>query len=65
MTPRVVREKNMAMSPAGPETKNVCAGEGQQQHIRTEHIKYKAKLIVSLHNVTFMQDICTCAVNKR
>jgi hypothetical protein len=27
----MAKEKNMAMGPAGPGTKNNCAGEGQQQ----------------------------------
>jgi hypothetical protein len=26
-----MRQENMVMGPAGPETKNDCAGEGQQQ----------------------------------
>jgi hypothetical protein len=29
--PRVVRQKNMVMSPAGLGTKNDCSGEGQKQ----------------------------------
>jgi hypothetical protein len=36
MTPRVVRQKNMAMRPSGPRTRNDCAGEGQQHLPRPE-----------------------------
>jgi hypothetical protein len=32
----VVSQKNMVMTPAGPEAKNYCAGEDQQQCTRTE-----------------------------
>jgi hypothetical protein len=32
----VVREKNIVMGPAGPGTKNDCAGEAQQQFTRTD-----------------------------
>jgi hypothetical protein len=35
-TPRFVRQKNTAASPTGPETKNDCAGEDQQQFTQTE-----------------------------
>jgi hypothetical protein len=31
MTLRVMRQKNMVMSPEGPRTKNNCAGKGQHQ----------------------------------
>jgi hypothetical protein len=31
MTPKVVRQKNMVISPMGPGTKNDCAGKSQQQ----------------------------------
>jgi hypothetical protein len=33
-TPRVVRQKDMVMSPAGPGTRNDCAGEDQHKFIR-------------------------------
>jgi hypothetical protein len=31
INPRVVRQKNMVMSPAGPKTKNYCANKNQKQ----------------------------------
>jgi hypothetical protein len=33
-TPSLSRQKNMVMGPSEPETKNNCAGEGQQQIAR-------------------------------
>jgi hypothetical protein len=35
MTPRVMRQKNMVVSPAGLGAKNDCVGEGQQQFAGT------------------------------
>jgi hypothetical protein len=35
MAPKVVRQKNVAMSPMTPGTKNNCAGEDQQQFPQT------------------------------
>jgi hypothetical protein len=36
MTPRVVRQNTMAMSPTGPGTKNVYSSEGQLQFTQTK-----------------------------
>jgi hypothetical protein len=45
MTSRVVREQNVAMSPAGLKIKNDCAGEAQQKFTRpTETVKIRVLL---------------------
>jgi hypothetical protein len=46
-TPRVVRQENMAMSPAGPGTKNVSAGEGNLPEPETTHLDPEDGGIVS------------------
>jgi hypothetical protein len=49
MTPRVVRQKNMVMSPVWPRTKNDCAGEGQQQFTRPDLPKYSHGIVYTFH----------------
>jgi hypothetical protein len=53
------------INPAVSGTKNYCADEDRQPHTQTKQTKHKEKLFVSLRNVIFMQDICSCAVNRR
>jgi hypothetical protein len=53
--PRVVRQKNMVMSPIGPGTKNDCAGDGQQQFTRSDQTEElclnKIRRLLSKHDI--------------
>jgi hypothetical protein len=46
-----MRQRNMAMSPARPRTKNDCAGKGQQQFTQTEASRVVSRQSVVSQNL--------------